>query len=986
MSDDESKTPDPLNLARAAEGGAPRSDWKGEKIYFSKFPPVEGSADLDRVLALPRRAPIEEGSEREASMIALAMQRWSRGDRACRCAEIDPRIASGKRRCLKRANGVQAWALYELGIVGGLIGSIPVGKGKTFLDIMAPMALELLGIRMSLLLVPASLIKQLKRDYLLISEHFKTPSIEIHPNVHREVHGDAPFLHVLPYSLLSRDNYSSWIRNLNPQAIIADECDRIKDPNGAGSSRVLRQFQEQGSTRFAGWTGSLTDHSIVEYAHLMAIALRLGSPLPLTRSVIEEWAGALDAPKAGADKGPPGELERLCDPRVDASVDDGYRRRLSETMGVVISTSSSVEAELVVMPRRAPRLPAVVADALDTLRADWVRPDGEELVDAMQMHKCALELASGVFYQWYYPPIGGVAQRPETIKEWKQARKEWHQELRSFLFTRREFLDSPLLCEHAAERFYGHRPKRDDRPEWESLTYPRWRAVKTRVVYQPVGVRVSDYLAMDAATWARENLGIVWYANVEFGQWVAELSGLPMHGGGAGADERINAEDGDRSIIASIKSHGRGRDGLQTIFDQGLVAQPPSSATMWEQCLDMNTEVLTDRGWLNSTANWDDVRAAAYDLSTGSIEWAQAHKIERRLGDESMFGIENPHLDIRVTAGHRMVIQRPKHTSRSQVFYQPREFVEASMIPNVCRIPVAGLQQARGVALTEPELIFLGLFMSDGNLDPSNNVLSLFQSERYPQVIALIEEIIIACGFKARRSVDTRPTNFGSRSPLHIWKISKGTPRNTDKHLRGWGQLADYIDKDFPLSLDTMTREQLLSFLRGYWAGDGNKTAGTYEYDRYKVRTLEIATRRKTAADRIQSLCVRRGMRCNITAATAQLFKLRISVDDDTWQIRTQASDGRPVWRPMASRPDERVWCVQVSTGAIITRRYGKVAVVGNCLGRLHRQGQDSAVVTTYFYDHTPELFAAFEQAKRRAQYVEGTTGSRQKLRFGVKE
>ena len=209
----------------------------------------------------------------------------------------------------------------------------------------------------------------------------------------------------------------------------------------------------------------------------------------------------------------------------------------------------------------------------------------EELEDAMQVAKVCRELASGIFYRWRFDPINGVPQRKVDIDEWKDARKDWKRELRRKLFARDEWLDSPLLCEHAAQRFYGERPPRDDRPIWDAQCWPRWRDIKTKVKPTVEACRVSDYLAVDAARWALEHRGICWYAHVEFGQWVSELSGCPLHGGGPGAGRLIASEVGNRSIIASIKSHGRGRDGLQALFAEQLIAQIPTSGAMFEQLL-----------------------------------------------------------------------------------------------------------------------------------------------------------------------------------------------------------------------------------------------------------------------------------------------------------------------------------------------------------------------------------------------------------------
>jgi hypothetical protein len=350
---------------------------------------------------------------------------------------------------------------------------------------------------------------------------------------------------------------------------------------------------EQGETRFCGWTGSLTDSSLGDYAHLSALALRMQSPLPLDKMVVTEWARALDDSDNPA---PPGELGRLCgddlDPEDTESVREGFRRRLSETMGFVISTEASVDVDLVIEERPAPVIPPIIQEALDKVRTCWVRPDtlvgsdtDEELVDAMQVAKCARELASGIFYRWRFDPINGVRQREEDIREWLDARKDWNRELRRVLQSRDEWMDSPHLCEHAAQRHWGDRPPRDDRPSWEAATWPRWRDIKNKVKPTTEACRVSDYLAVDAARWGLEHHGIVWYGMVEFGQWVAELSGLPLHGGGPKAGERIQKETGERSIIASLKSHGRGRDGLQALYNEQLIAQIPSSATGWEQML-----------------------------------------------------------------------------------------------------------------------------------------------------------------------------------------------------------------------------------------------------------------------------------------------------------------------------------------------------------------------------------------------------------------
>jgi superfamily II DNA or RNA helicase len=68
-------------------------------------------------------------------------------------------------------------------------------------------------------------------------------------------------------------------------------------------------------------------------------------------------------------------------------------------------------------------------------------------------------------------------------------------------------------------------------------------------------------------------------------QKVAQLAKLPCHGGGPDSEAVIRAETGKRSIIASLKSHGKGLDGLQLKFFKQLFPEIPSSNRVMEQVL-----------------------------------------------------------------------------------------------------------------------------------------------------------------------------------------------------------------------------------------------------------------------------------------------------------------------------------------------------------------------------------------------------------------
>lgn len=612
------------------------------KAYQTKCPdhardggnkvPVGASQDLTRILALPRRpVPSTVDAQRTIDTVMDHFQ-LRRANPACECR------AKFKRDCILSLNLIQAWSLVEMHTQDGLLGAIGVGHGKTILDLLAPMVLR--GAATVCLLVPVKNMRGLLHDWELVGQHFHMPSIVMHDstNVSRIIPG-RPVLHVLPYSRLQQPTASEYLQNnIKPDAIVADECHKLKRAQCATTGRVLRYFRDNPKTKFCGWSGSLTDKSIKEYSHLAALALRHGSPLPIVQEVVDDWARALDPPALGAVNCPEGALIALCEP--GEHVRSGFRRRLTETPGVVSTSVAAVSARLEILEHKPPPMPASVEAALTALRNDWVRPDGAEFADALQRHACALQLACGFFYRHRFPPIKGVPQKVTDILSWQDARRDWCSEVRHAIRNRKEHFDSEALARNAAERAWGHRPVAagNKLPVWKASSFPRWRELEHTVAHVPETVWIDDWLARDVANWARDNRGIVWYSQAAFGVRVAEISGLALHTGGPEAEQLIERfvksdDPTPASIICSLGSHGTGRDGLQFKFDDQLVANFPSSNQECEQFLGrlhrfgqkadtVRCRFLRHTPEVNRATN-QALRRAGYVEST----WGQAQKL-----------------------------------------------------------------------------------------------------------------------------------------------------------------------------------------------------------------------------------------------------------------------------------------------------------------------------------------------------------------------
>lgn len=555
---------------------------------------VRNSEDLERILALPRRAPIEANTPESEALIDEMTARLSngsaRGD-GCQCHVLNPARFDGTpgSACVTELWHIQAWYLAEAAQVGGILGPIAVGAGKTGIDVLTAMVVP--DCTEAVLLLPNGLKAQFLADFRLWAQHFQVPNLgggEPGAGPNGEYINGRPVLHVLKYSELSSPRFSTWFAGRpKVSVIIADEAQALKDRSAVRVRRFLDHFLEQPDTRFFCHTGSLTSKGIEDYSHLSALSLRENSPVPIEPSVVTEWGKALNPTRPGIDPAAPGALLRLCNP--GESVDQGFARRLLETPGVVATFEGSLTGvELTVSERKPPPMPPEVREALSKVRGQKERPDGEKTDDALEAVMWAREVACGFYMYWNFP--GATVEDFEPggrITQWYAARKAWNQEVREELDGPRvPDMDSEGLLKLAAQRHAdGYK---GTKPVWESATWALWHRLEKTVEHDSRTSWISDWLARDAAAWALEQEqagrpGIVWTWNTAMGHKIAKLADRTYYGQGKAAELGIRAEPGTRSVVASISAHHKGRN-LQA-FNANLVVQPPADAGIWEQLI-----------------------------------------------------------------------------------------------------------------------------------------------------------------------------------------------------------------------------------------------------------------------------------------------------------------------------------------------------------------------------------------------------------------
>ncbi len=521
--------------------------------------------DVQRIVNLP----LTDYSDQEVIDISMmwATAKWSRGPDAP--MQFRP---------------IQAVALLAIAVTGGGILPIGTGHGKTLLALLAA---DALGARRPLVFIPPSLRASFDTARLEYNKSFKIPAN----------------LRVMAYSQLSVATSTDILDKLAPDVIVGDEAHNLRHLDAARTKRVARYMKKNPTTRTAWMSGTFTSKSIRDYAHLAEWALKDGSPVPHPKHfpILQAFCSILDAKPTKTN----GDTRYVSDAQdsdyaqfsplfpewrdFDTSDDTGhsprveraraiFQHRLVNTKGVVGTDTASVGASLFCIARRVVA-PPVVLDHLKDLDETWRRPDGEEIVLAIDKWRCGRQLTQGFYYRWKWPD-----DKPDI--EWLLARASWHREVRRVIGYNRPHLDSPMLVTLAARRALAGSEVATGVEEdeallgaleaWEPHAKKRWgrgRTPPTETVW------IDTYLIDDAMRWYADHpTGFIWYGDNAVGKALGDR-GVPVYGAGTNP-ESIQGRHG-AALSITVQKDGKN---LQA-HSENLIMNASPSGTEMEQLI-----------------------------------------------------------------------------------------------------------------------------------------------------------------------------------------------------------------------------------------------------------------------------------------------------------------------------------------------------------------------------------------------------------------
>lgn len=367
------------------------------------------------------------------------------------------------------------------------------------------------------------------------------------------------------------------------------------------------------------------------------------------------------------------------------------------------------------------------------------------------------------------------------------------------------------------------------------------------------------------------------------------------------------------------------------------------SLTKWLQCLDSETEILTKNGFKKHFEVNDCDIVASFNPENKVIEFAPCfNKFTRPINPgEQMYSIDSPFVDLRVTDGHKLLVR-----NRTRYFkykkYQLLESSEVAKIGQTYEIPIAGKSNNLGVDLTDSQLMLLGWWLADGTICKKSKRIRIGQSEGQPKYLHdSIRQCIEESGYKYTINRAKRTGEYSKYPDLLYYSICHGQPKKIDKHLKGCGDMNEYFDKNLSDKLFSINKRQLLILLKGLNYGDGSKNKDAY----WNVQSYQIhAGRNKIFADRIQMLCILNDIKCNISShicrsgygnnSNNEVYILLIK-DRNYASIKGSKEDtpSNPI-KISPKKEGELVWCCSTKFETLVTRRNGKVSIIGNCTGR----------------------------------------------------
>ena len=329
-------------------------------------------------------------------------------------------------------------------------------------------------------------------------------------------------------------------------------------------------------------------------------------------------------------------------------------------------------------------------------------------------------------------------------------------------------------------------------------------------------------------------------------------------------------------------------------------------------CYSSDTQVLTEEGWVYWTEVTTDTVLAAYNTSTGIVNFEKPSAVQRWDYNDKMYHLEGQSLDFLVSPDHRMIVQNRKNDgswsgsygmTANKVYGKPVRYITTGNLSNSNRTYIS-------TPIDNPSFwALIGFWIGDGDIHTSKNTLRfhLKKDRKIKYLETLCSEL----------DIDFYATE-NDRYVVSYPEIGEWMKSNCSTIER---------QKRFPNGYLRLEKDCVHNLLDGLKNSDGTIRRNTWGY----------STTSKLLSEQIQALASVNDLRftCSVEERDnpnhSDLYLLRMTDRIYPRVEINQATRSKTYKEEWVDYIGE-IHCATVSTGALIVRRNGKVAICGNCL------------------------------------------------------
>jgi hypothetical protein len=372
----------------------------------------------------------------------------------------------------------------------GCLINVPMGSGKTLISLLIPL---IVPCRRPLLIVPPAAQKDFKLEF---SEKRKLIP-ELMP------------IRMLSSGMLSTEKGKNLIKEIAPDLIIVDEVQMYQNFEAVRTYKMFEYINKM-NVRFFGLSATCLSYEVEKFAHILQMVAKDNNPLPNSREIVlmmKELFKDEESYKNNVNLF--SVRSRIINTSRYDTLEDWLPKRLTQCENIVTSNIVSSNQPLSILEYKYP-IPDGLSKHIKKLDDDWVLPNGEPIVEAIEWHIQMNYMSLGFYRVQVFSDL--------SLKTaYLESRRDWFKVIRGYmLYHRTDILDAPSVVTRLAEK--GRLNRSEQRAYERYLKYSKVEVVNDYVdVVEPsfISDRVSEFTSQ------HENL-LVWFTHNR----VAEKTGL----------------------------------------------------------------------------------------------------------------------------------------------------------------------------------------------------------------------------------------------------------------------------------------------------------------------------------------------------------------------------------------------------------------------------------------------------------------------------